>query len=245
VQGDLVDPSVIEYRIGLIETSSVSSLILASMDAARREMALRGRELVDRALRLARRARSEIARIDGLEVMGREVIGRPGAHDLDETKIVIDVTGLGTNGYEACDWLRGEQRVLMELASRRHLLATVTIGDDDASVDRLVAGLRALAGRARGAGELPDVPHSSELRTELVQRPRDAYFGPAEHVPLDRSVGRIAGEKVTPYPPGVPVLVPGERITDPIVRYLKAGVSLGMNVTDVADPKLETVRVAA
>jgi arginine decarboxylase len=244
IQGDLVDPTIVNYRIGLVETSSVSSLILASMDAARRSLALHGRDALDVTMRLARRARDEIATIRGLQLMGREVIGRDGAHDLDETKLVIDVSGLGTNGYAAAEWLRTERKVLVELADPRRVMATVTVADDDETIGRLVAALRALAERPnRAIRATPGLPPSSALRTELAMLPRDAYFARAEHVAADDAVGRIAAEKVTPYPPGVPVLVPGERITRPILDYLKAGVAIGMNVTDVADSQLETLRV--
>jgi arginine decarboxylase len=242
LQGDLVDPTIVNYRIGLVETSSVSSLILASMDAARRALALHGRDAFETTLRLARRARAAIGAIPGLELMGREVIGRPGAHDLDETKLVIDVSNLGTNGYAAADWLRKERKLLVELADPRRVMAIVTVADHDETVDRLVAALEALAEK-RPSGETPELPPSSALQTELVLPPRQAYFAPAEHIPVERSVGRVVAEKVTPYPPGVPVLVPGERITKPILDYLKAGVAIGMNITDVADSKLETIRV--
>jgi arginine/lysine/ornithine decarboxylase len=162
---------------------------------------------------------------------------------LNETKLVIDVTALGLNGYDACGWLRKEQKVVVELADHRRVMAIVTLGDDEASIERLGRALRALAEEAPSNGGPPKLPPPSALQTELVQLPRDAYFAQAEHVPLDESVGRVVAEKVTPYPPGVPVLIPGERITQPIVDYLRVGVELGMNVTDVADSQLETVRV--
>jgi arginine/lysine/ornithine decarboxylase len=176
--------------------------------------------------------------------MGREVLGRAGAHELDETKLVIDVSGLGTNGYAACDWLRKEHKLLVELADPRRVMAIVTVADDDETIDRLLAALRAFAASPPRA-ETPELPPSSALQTELVMPPRDAYFAPAEHIPADQAAGRIVAEKVTPYPPGVPVLVPGERITQPILDYLKAGVGIGMNITDVADAQLETIRVVA
>jgi arginine decarboxylase len=239
VRGDLVDPTVVEYRVGLVETSSLTPLILASADLSRRLMALHGEELLERALSLARGAREEIASMDGLDVLGHEVLGRPGAHALDETKLVIDVSGRATNGYDACDWLRNERRVLVELADHRRIEAVVTVGDDEESVRTLVDAVRAIP-EGDGAAE---VPPTSSLRTELVMRPRDAYFAPGEHVALEKAVGRVVGEKVTPYPPGVPVLVPGERLEANHVEYLRKIVELGANVTDVADSQLETIRV--
>jgi arginine decarboxylase len=239
VRGDLVDPTIVEYRVGLVESSSLTPLILVSADLSRRLMALHGEELLGRALSLARWAREEIAAIDGLEVMGHEVLGRPGAHALDETKLVIDVTGRETTGFDACDWLRNERRVLVELADHRRVQAVVTIADDEESVRTLVDALRALP---RGNGAV-DVPPTSSLRTELVMTPRDAYFAQGEHIALDDAVGRVVAEKVTPYPPGVPVLVPGERIESVHVEYLQRVVELGANITDVADSQLETIRV--
>jgi arginine/lysine/ornithine decarboxylase len=104
------------------------------------------------------------------------------------------------------------------------------------AVEKLKAVLR--GGEQRDQSEAP-------IQADLVMAPRDAYFAPAEQIPTDQASGWIAAEKVTPYPPGVPVLVPGERITQPILDYLKAGVGIGMNVTDVADSQLETIRVVA
>src|SRR5207253_781665 len=126
------------------QTSGVSPLILASMDAARRTFALRGEELLERTLELARRARSVINEIPRLRVMGREVLGRPGAHYLDETKLVIDLHALDINGYDACDWLRTEQKLTVELADHRRVLALITIGDNDETIQRLIDALAAL-----------------------------------------------------------------------------------------------------
>jgi arginine decarboxylase len=246
IQGDLVDSKLISDRIGLVETSSVSSAILASMDAARRGLALHGEEALTRTLELARRARMAIDALPGLDLMGREVLGRCGAHDLDETKLTIDVSGLGTHGFAVCDWLRNEHGVLVELADSRRILATFTIADDDTSLERLLDALRALTRNPDAVRtDVPDTPQSSELQTQLIMAPRDAYFADAEYIELEEAEGRIAAEKVTPYPPGVPVLVPGERVARPIVAFLRSIVAMGATITDVADPQLDTIRVVA
>jgi arginine/lysine/ornithine decarboxylase len=241
VQGDRVDPTILDYRLGLVETSSITPLILASADLSRRLMALHGEELLGRTLEVARHARREIDALDGLELMGREALDRPGAHDLDETKLVIDVSGRGMNGLDACDWLRNERRVLVELADHKRVQAVITIADDERAAHVLVEALRDLP----TGGGIPDLPPSSSLRAELAMRPRDAFYADAENVPLDDAVGRIIAEKVTPYPPGIPVLIPGERVHEAHVEYLRAIVDLGVNITDVASSELETVRVVA
>jgi arginine decarboxylase len=181
-------------------------------------------------------------------VLGQDVVGRPGAYGLDETKIVVDVRGLGMTGFEASDFLRAEHRVCVELHDRRRVEAVATFADDAETMHRLVEAFRDLAVRGARNGSSsgePAAPRPRELVTECVMRPRDAYLGPAEHVPLGQAEGRIAAENPSPYPPGIPIVVPGERITRAIIEYLQAEVAAGAMLADVADEKLETIRVVA
>jgi arginine decarboxylase len=249
MQGQRVDPTVISYRVGLLETTSTNSLILASIDATRRLLTLHGHELYTRLLEVLRAARAEIDELPGLSVLGHEVVGRPGAYGLDETKIVVDVLGLGMSGYEASDYLRAHHRLCVELHDRRRVMAVVTLADDAETLHRLVEAFRDLARQARphngGTRGRPPAPLPTELVTDCVMRPRDAYFGPAEHVPLAESEGRIAAENPSPYPPGIPVVVCGERITRPIIEYLGTDLAAGAMLADTADESLETIRVVA
>jgi arginine/lysine/ornithine decarboxylase len=182
-----------------------------------------------------------------LSVLHKELVGREASHDFDELQILIDVSQLGISGYQAADWLREHERIDVGLSDHARILATLSMADDERSAQQLLTALKALVA---GASELPEphtvkIPAPHELELETVQRPRDAFFGPTEAVSVDDAVGRIAAEQITPYPPGIPAIVPGERINREVLDFLLSGLEAGMVLPDPADPKLETVRVVA
>jgi arginine/lysine/ornithine decarboxylase len=190
--------------------------------------------------------RTELARIDSLRVMGTEVTGRPGAYELDETKIVLDVKGFGISGFAAGDWLWNEQHLAIELADHRRLMAVLSNGDDERSAARLVESMHALAAWAmRSAPEhrYVELVPEGELALEWVMPPGEAHLARSRPVPLEGAVGHVAAEMVSPYPPGIPRIVPGTRITRPIVEYFRRGLPAGLFQMDAADEKLETVLV--
>ncbi|MFK8911474.1 aminotransferase class I/II-fold pyridoxal phosphate-dependent enzyme [Streptomyces sp. YS-3] len=247
LQGDLVQAHVLQSREDLLGTTSPSVLLYAALDGWRRQMVEHGRELYDATLALAMRTRARIGELDGLHVHGREDFCGPGrAFDLDPLQITMDVTALGTTGYRLADWLREHHRVNLHLADHRRISAQLTHADDERSVDKLLTALSDMVAHAadlRPAAEV-EVPDPQELRLEQALLPRDAYFGPVEQVPLQKAVGRISAEMLTPYPPGIPAALPGERLNDAVVRYLRTGVDAGMVIPDAADPELTSVRVA-
>jgi arginine decarboxylase len=181
-------------------------------------------------------------------VLGRADLGGPErADDLDPLKIVIDLHELGRSGYQANEWLREHERVDVGLSDHRRITAQLTVADDEQTAGRLVDAVRALVDHI---DDLPPakpiaLPGPGELELEQVALPRDAFFGPAESVPAAAAVGRIAAETVSPYPPGVPALLPGEVITEAVVEYLRTGLAAGMLLPDAADKKLDTIRVVA
>jgi arginine/lysine/ornithine decarboxylase len=179
--------------------------------------------------------------------MGREVLQRPGAAGLDETKITVDLTDIGMTGYDAADWLYEERRVAVEGVDYRHLMFVVTMADDDASVDRLVDSMRDLAALARSQGRtsLPDLPYAEQLLdgAEYVLRPREAFLGRTRRVKLADAAGEIAAEPISPYPPGVPVVVPGQRITPTMIEFFQRGMEQGMYVEGASDERLQDLRV--
>ncbi|WP_431037454.1 aminotransferase class I/II-fold pyridoxal phosphate-dependent enzyme [Streptomyces sp. P6-2-1] len=246
--GDLVDPAVLASRADLLGTTSPSVLLYAGMDGWRRHMVLRGRELLGAALGKAAKVRAAIEAIDGLHVHGRADFCGPGlGHDLDPLPVVIDVSGLGTSGYRAADRLRERYGIDAHLADHRRISTQLTHADDESTTAPLLAALRALAAEARqlGAGPEVAVPAPEQLRLEQVMLPRDAYFGPVEDVPVAEAAGRVTAEMLTPYPPGIPAALPGERLTEALLHYLRTGIAAGMNLPDAVDTSLATVRVVA
>lgn len=161
--------------------------------------------------------------------------------------MVIDVSGLDINGYEAAAWLCAHQRIDMGLSDHRPVEATLSLADDDKTATRLLSGLSALVNAAPGLRRATtvDLPSLPDLELEPAMPPREAFFGPKETVPADQAIGRIAAEQITPYPPGIPMIIPGERITAGLLDYLRTGLGAGMLLPDPADPHLHTIRVVA
>jgi arginine/lysine/ornithine decarboxylase len=247
LQGDRIEPEVLKQREDLLGTTSASSLVYAALDGWRRQMVEQGHELLDAAIHRAERIRAAAGDLPGLRVMGREVVDEGHAADLDPLKIVIDVRELGVSGMQAAEWLRAHCHVDVGGSDTCRISASITHADDDETEKLLVDSLRSLVEGAESMERLPEVhlPEPSALELEQALLPRDAFFGAAESVPADRAAGRIAAEMISPYPPGVPVVAPGEVITDEVLDYLRSGVAHGFLIPDAADPTLETLRVVA
>lgn len=247
LQGELIDVKTLASRADLLDTTSPSVLIYAALDGWRRQMVEHGRELLDDALSRARRVRAEIENIEGLHVNDREDFCAPGrAFDMDPLQVFIDLNGLKLSGYDAADWLRRHHRINLHTSDHRRINAQLTHADDDTTTARLLEGLRDLVAHADELPPAPDirVPDPGELRLRQATLPRDAFFGAVEQVPAERAVGRICAEMLTPYPPGIPAVLPGEVLDQAVVDYLRTGVDAGMLVPDASDTTMATIRVS-
>jgi len=245
--GDRVNPDVLSAREDLLGTTSSSPLVYASLDGWRRQMVEQGEQLLGAALERAERVRRTVDGIDGLRLMGREVVRPGGAFELDPLALTIDVRPLGISGFQAGDWLRSACHVDIGSADACRIGARLTHADDDATEAVLLESLRRLVAEAGTLDRLAptQLPPPGSLEHETPVLPRDAYFGPVEQVPAHEAVGRIAAEVVSPYPPGVPVLTPGEVVSAAAVAYLTSGAEAGMLIPDAADPTARTLRVVA
>lgn len=247
VQGDLIDLSRLEIVFELEQSTSASSLLLSSIDAARRQFQRDGEELLGRAIDHARRLRAAIDRMPGLGLMGEDLLDGRGAFAFDPTHVTFDTVGLGLTGFSAADWLRQHHGIHVELADHRRLMCLITYADTDDNVDRLIAALEALVEDHAGAdrGTIPDVPRPADLRMETVMLPRDAFLGATEQVPWREAAGRVSAEMICPYPPGIPITAPGERLTPAVIDYLEQLAAAGVMVEGAADETLATFRVVA
>jgi arginine/lysine/ornithine decarboxylase len=243
VRVGLVDPGRVRTAVGMVQTTSPSVLVLASIDAARRQMALHGEAMLEETIRLAGDARRRLQALPGIDVLDRDRLGVDG---FDLTKLVIDVDGLDLSGYEVEHALRNRFGIGPEMSDLVGIVCLVTIGDTEASVDRLVGAFTTLSREhyAHG-GKRAQLRSSGTVvaPAELAMSPREAFFATSRAIPLEAASGEISSELVIPYPPGIPVLAPGEIITDDKLDYLRAGAAHGMYLSGPADPELRTIRV--
>jgi arginine/lysine/ornithine decarboxylase len=243
LQGDLIDPVRLKESADLLSTTSPNVLLYAAMDGWRRQMALHGHELLGSALKLARSARGEIDGLPGLRVFEDRLVAKEASHDLDRLQVMIDVLDAGISGYQAADWLRAERAINVGLSDHRRILAQFTFADDQERADRLVSALADLTRTSLPSPKSVVLPEPHDLELEQVMLPREAFFAAQEVVPVEESVGRIAAEQVTPYPPGIPAILPGERISAGVIDYLRSGAQASMPIPDAADPGVKTLRV--
>jgi len=245
VKGNGVNLGRLQRVLQLMQSTSPSYVLMASLDLARMQMATEGRKLLDKAIHLAEGARTQIRRIDGIACLGRaEIQGHPG-FDLDVTKLTVSARALGITGFQASLVLNNESDVQVEMADLFNLLIIVSIGDRKDDLDRLVAGLEKIAGdhlqRGDGAIEVVFPPVGGSLRV----LPREAYFAPHEYLNLQESGGRVSSDIVTIYPPGIPLLVPGEEITSEIAEYLTVMASKGARIDGLREGPFLQIRVLA
>lgn len=224
LQGTFVDQERIATAITMMQTTSPLLPILATLDSARRQMALHGQEHLSRVIVLAAEAKREIAALPGIEVIDASALGLD-ARRSDAAKFVLDVHALGLTGFELERRLNDEFAIAIELSDHRGIIANFNLGDTEASKERFLAALRSIAANVPAREANHDSQRSSGVAvavTELAMTPRQAYFAPSRSVELVSAVGSIAAELVTPYPPGIPVLAPGDLITREKVDYLLA-----------------------
>ena len=245
LQGDLVDQDRLSACADLLMTTSPNAMVYAALDGWRRQMVEHGRELLGNALELVHTLRHDIELIPDVEVLDDELLGNEASHDLDRLQILMDLSATGTSGYQAADWLREHKQVDLGMSDHRRLLATMSFADDKATGERLLDALWGWRKAANDFESPPQIrlPSPKEIELESIQLPREAFFGNVEAVPAEKASGRICAEQITPYPPGIPAVVPGERLNDAVIDYLRTGLDAGMNIPDAADTSLKTFKV--
>ena len=237
-----VDFSRVQEAASLLQSTSPNYLLLASLDIARMQMAMEGKERIARAVRLSEGLRKAVRGLDGLKSFGQEIVGNPGVCGLDATKVTISVRGLGLTGMAAERILRHQYKVQCELSDPYNLLFLFSMADTEAELTRLVEALQGLAGNHFGqetfsvSMELPEIPEQRML-------PREAFFADKERVALERAAGRVSAEQVVFYPPGIPVLCPGELVSRELIAYIRRMQGLGRRIVGAEDAELRTLRV--
>jgi arginine decarboxylase len=245
-RGDRIDAAVVDRCVSLVETTSPSGLLSGSLDAARRQAVVHGDELLGETLGAVAATRVAIERIPGLSVLDESMVGQPGIAGWDPLRLAIDVRETGSTGYRLAKAAFLVSGVDLELHSENVVVAIFGLGEPAAPAgERLVAGLReAVESLEADSGTpdeklLPPPPWG-----ELAMTPREAFLGPQEVIPFEAAAGRIAAEGLATYPPGIPNVLPGERLSAETLDYIRESVAHGGHVRGGSDRELKTLRVA-
>lgn len=250
VQGSLIDIDSVSKSLQLLQSTSPSYLLLASLDAARQQMALHGKQLMSRTLQLADIARNRIRNISGLSVLEsppyQAGLGGSGFLALDQTRLTVTVSGLGLTGF-AADEILVEHGVIAELPSLQHLTFIISLGNTEADIEKLVQAFTTLAQDYRQKSLTLKKPMQDNIFSKLAYSiqisPREAFYALNETVPIAETCDRISAELICPYPPGIPVLMPGELITLEAIKYLQQIQATGGFISGCADTTLKTIKV--
>ena len=219
-KGDRVDHQRLRATLNIIQSTSPSQLLIASIDAARKMVFYEANTKINNVIKWGYEAIIELNKIKGIEAFGRDYFIENGAFDFDESKLIIKVSDLGMTGFEVYKILADNYDIQMELAENKMLLGILSFGTTKEHLNRLVSAIRDISGKHYGIKK-PIDSKSIYTYPESYTRPREAYHAPHKIIPVSESLGEIASESVMAYPPGIPLVIPGEIITLEIINALK------------------------
>ena len=236
-----VNADYVRQIINLTQTTSASYLLLSSLDISRRNLALRGEESFAKVAQMSEYARQEINSIGGYYAYGRDLVNGSSIYDYDVTKLSIYTLDIGLAGIEVYDLLRDEYDIQIEFGDIGNILAYLSIGDRAQEVERLVSALAEIRRRFQtdGSGLLSQ----EYIDPQVVTSPQDAFYADKCSLPLRETEGKVCSEFVMCYPPGIPILAPGERITAEILDYIEYAKAKGCNMTGPEDPDILRLNV--
>ena len=239
--GEQMNPEYVRQIINLTQSTSASYLLMASLDISRRNLALRGKESFEKVIELSEYARREINAIGGYYAYSKELIDGVSVCDFDVTKLSVYTQGIGLTGIEVYDLLRDEYDIQIEFGDIGNILAYISIGDRIQDIERLVGALADIKRLYSRDGR--DLIAGEYIQPELVLSPQEAFYSQRRSLALADAIGEVCGEFVMCYPPGIPILAPGERITREIVDYIQFAKERGCSLQGTEDPEVNHINV--
>jgi lysine decarboxylase len=241
--GKGINPNYVRQIINLTQTTSASYLLMASLDLARQNLALNGKEFYAKTVEFADYARQEINAIGGYYAFGEELCDGGAFYAFDKTKLSVHTRAMGLAGIEVYDLLRDEYGIQIEFGDIGNILAIITGGDRALEIERLLSALSEIKRLySRSAAGLFDHEYINPI---VDMPPQQAFYAARETLPIEKTSGRICSEFVMCYPPGIPILAPGERITDDILGYIAFAKEKGCSLTGPQDMNVERLEVVA
>lgn len=227
--------------INLTQTTSGSYLLLSSLDISRRNLALDGKNIFAKALALANYGRDEINKIGGYYAFSKELINKDSVFDFDETKLSVHTRDIGLAGVEVYDILRDDYDIQIEFGDIGNILAIISVGDRALALERLVSSLAEI--KRRYMRDKTGMFDHEYINPRVVMGPQKAFYARKSSVAMTESEGHISGEFVMAYPPGIPILAPGERITEEIIDYIVYAKGKGSFLTGTEDMSIENIKI--
>ncbi len=239
--GSRINGDHVRQIINLTQTTSASYLLLSSLDISRRNLALRGKEAFAQVIELADYAREEINDVGGWYAYGKELVNGDSIFDFDRTKLSVYTLDVGLAGIEVYDILRDEYDIQIEFGDLGNILAYLSIGDRKRDVERLVSAMSEI--RRLYEKDRTGMMENEYISPVVAVTPQYAFYSPKQSLPLEETAGRICSEFVMCYPPGIPILAPGERVTSKILDYIRYAKEKGCQMTGPEDAKIERLNV--
>ncbi|MDD3350781.1 MAG: aminotransferase class V-fold PLP-dependent enzyme [Eubacteriales bacterium] len=244
IKSKLVDVGRVEATLHIVQSTSPSYLLMTSLDMARYELATKGTEMIENAVALSAYARERINAIEGMRCVGDSLIGKAGVKALDTTRLIISAKKLGISGFALLELLESEYGVDLELADYINVLAIVTYANTKEEIDRLIGALGDIARKNKGGNAIQNETVLPAIPPRVIT-PREAFFSKKKQIPWEEAKGEVAGEMIAPYPPGIPVIYPGEIMTAEVWDYIESYRVCGRHLHGPADPTLSYFHIVS
>lgn len=238
-----VSPGYTRQIINLTQTTSGSYLLMSSLDISRKNLALNGEEIFGRVISLADYARDEINKIGGYYAYGRELINGDSVFDFDTTKLSVYTRSIGLAGIEVYDILRDEYGIQIEFGDIGNILAIISVGDNSLAIERLISAMSEI--RRLYSKDKTGMFDHEYINPLVAMTPQEAFYSPKKSVPIEESGGRICSESIMCYPPGIPILAPGEYITKDILNYIAYAKEKGCFLTGTEDININRINTVS
>jgi len=239
--GEAVNADYVRQVINLTQTTSASYLLLTSLDLARKNLSLHGHDIFEKTMEYASYARSEINKLGGYDAFGYELINGDDFFDFDGTKLSVHTREIGLAGIEVYDLLRDEYGIQIEFGDIGNILAIISAGDRALEIERLISAMSEIK-RLYSKDKAGMLVHEY-ISPEVVMTPQQAFYSRKSSLPIKKCKRRVCGEFVMCYPPGIPILAPGEKITEDVIEYILYAKEKGCSLTGTQDIEVNNIQV--
>jgi arginine/lysine/ornithine decarboxylase len=241
IREGIINKETVQTIVNLLQSTSASYLLLSSLDLARQNLVINGEALLGNAIEIARYGREALSDVPNLYVLSKELKNGDTIYDYDETKFCVNVSQTGFTGFEVYDRLLRDYNIQVEIADANNIMAILSVGDTKDQMDLLVAALKDIAKDTKEGHK--EVFKTIDLLPHVIVSPRDAFFASKKPVKIREAIGEISGESIMVYPPGIPIISPGERITHEMIDYIDFVKEKNCMITDLSDPEFEYIQV--